>query len=301
MQKIRKMRLLGLTVLFLCILCLNTGCIKKEAEPEKVKGEGTVTETEAVPVTEERAVKEDAEDEIAEPEEVISAQVSKTVKEAYGNDRITLLTKEVNDVCITMSGNEDAQEEINAFFAERNRALEDTVELYTDLVETAYYAWRDAGESTEWKPYELVRKYSVKRVDEQMICIVEDSYVYTGGDRGNAVRVAYNFDTWTGSRLSLETAASHLDEIRMESIAYIGELLQEPEYARVLKSNYTDYLEDILTDGTWYTDEAGLYVICNEDVIAPAKEGIMEFFLPYEEVDVIDELYIPEEIAEDQE
>lgn len=303
MQQSKGMKKLLLAVFFIGILCMCAGCGKKEtAIDTEMQEEQPEAIAEAQPDADMAADADDTEAEEAEQEE-ITAEVSDIVKEEYGNDQITLMTKRVNDVRVTIPDNEDAAEEINAFFEERNRALEDTIAMYADLVETAYYAWQDkaeeAGEDAgEWKPYEFGREYSVKRLDEQMICIVEDGWVYTGGERTVYTRMSYNFDTWTGSRLSLETAASHLDEIRMESIAYIGELLLEPEYADILKKNYADHLEDILTDNTWYTDEEGLYIICNEDIIAPAKEGIIEFFLPYDEVDVIDEIYLPEEKAD---
>lgn len=300
MQQRKGLRWLMLAVLFAGILCICAGCGKKEAAADtEVAKEQPETVTEVQPDAETAADEADEAEE-AEPEENITAELSDIVTEEYGNDQITLMTKRVNDIRVTILDNEDAADDINAFFEERDRALEDTIEVYTDLVETAYFAWKDQDdeEAGEWKPYEFGREYSIKRLDEQMICIVEDGYVYTGGERTVHTRISYNFDTWTGSRLSLETAASHLDEIRMESLAYIGELLLEPEYADILKKNYTDYLEDILTDNTWYTNEEGLYIICNEDIIAPAKEGIMEFFLPYDEVDVIDEIYLPEEKAD---
>lgn len=300
MQKNKERRSVIWALLFLSIVCFCIGCGKKD-KPEDAKADATeagtlldkITDADAEGNGEDKVISE-----TEESQERITAKLSNTVTESYGNDEISLLTKRVNDVRVKIPDNQDAENKINAFFEERNEALKDTVELYADLVETTYYAWRDAGKEGEWKPFELGREYTIKRLDEQMICIVEDSYVYAGGDRTNYTRVSYNFDTWTGSRLSLETAASHLDEIRTESVQYIGELLLEPEYAGILKRDYTNYLEDILTDATWYTDKKGMYVICNEDTIAPVKEGILEFFLPYEEVDVIDEVYIPEEKAD---
>lgn len=282
---------------FICVMLLLTGCGKDEAVVEQ-QGEVPVaeqTKEEAV-IEKETEEPEVITDEIQETEaETLAADITKTIKEAYGNDDITLLTKEVNDISVVIPGNELAEEEINAFFKARNEAWEDTVELYVEVVEDAYYEWEEDDDEEEWETYAIGREYELKRLDEQMLCVVENTFVKTGGEKTNYVRVAYNFDTWTGKRLSLEEAASHLDEIRTESLAYIGELLQEEEYEDILKDNYTGYLEDILTDSTWYTDEKGMYVICNEDIIAPARAGIMEFFLPYDEVDVIDEVYLPEE------
>lgn len=290
MKKVKRSRICTAALIFIFVLL--TGCGKEEVKEES-KTETLVTEQAEVEIPVPDKQEEMIEIPI-EKEPVISAQYTKTVTEAYGNDEITLLTKKVNDISFQIPENEHAQEEINAFFEERNAAWEDTVALYVEVVEADYASWKEQEDGGEWKTHEIGRLYEVKRLDEQMLCVVEDTFVYTGGERTNYVRVAYNFDTWTGQRLSLEEAASHLDEIRMESLDYITELLEEEEYEDVLKKDYANYLEDILTDSTWYTDDKGLYVICNENIIAPAKEGIMEFFLPYDEVDVIDEVYQPE-------
>lgn len=284
--------------IMLCLAMLLTGCAKNE-DTADVPSETPVLETE-------EAVKAETEtvmitDEIVEPleEPLPAAEITEVIKEAYGDEEVTLLTKEVNDIAVSIPENEHAQELINAFFRERNEAWESTVELYTEVVEDSYEDWEEEDDGDDWELYEIGRLYELKRLDEQMLCVVENTFVKKGGEQTNHVRVAYNFDTWTGKRLSLEEAASHLDEIRMESLAYIGKMLQRDKYEGVLKNNYTEYLEDMLTDSTWYTDDKGMYVICNEDIIAPAKAGIMEFFLPYDEVDVIDEMYQPQE-SEDE-
>ena len=289
MKKKKESQMRKLAGLFMMILCLTAGCGKEEALPE----EGT--QQSVIEKAEQEQPAEEIEEAVEKAEEELSAKLTNTVKEAYGNDEITLLTKESNDVHFVIPGNQHAEDKINEFFADRNAAFEDTIELYTDVVETAYEAWEATEDAGEWKTYELGRKYSVKRLDEQMICIVEDSYVNAGTDRTSNVRVSYNFDTWTGSRLSLEEVADHLDEIRAESVQYMGEVLLEEEYQEILKQDYANHLEDVLTDSTWYTDEEGFHIICNEGIIASEKEGILEFVLPYDEADVVDEVYLPEE------
>lgn len=278
--------------LFLCPVLLLSGCRTTESEDAVLETEESVLPEEIEEAETEEGMQ--PEEEIEEMPEGLSAKTTKTVKEAYGDDTFTLLTKTVNDISVNIPDNEHAQELISAFFQERNEAWEDTVDLYVDVVVDAFEAWEEGGKETNWEGYEIGRTYELKRLDEQMLCVLEDTFVKKGGKKADHVRVAYNFDTWTGKRLSLEEAGSHLDEIRLESLAYIGNLLQKEEYAGILKSNYTEYLEDMLTDSTWYTDEKGMYVICNEDIIAPASAGILEFFLPYEEVDVIDDVYQPE-------
>ena len=111
--------------------------------------------------------------------------------------------------------------------------------------------------------------------------------------------MAYNFDSRTGERLTLADAASDLDEIRSESVRYMGEQIQKPEWEISVNDDYANHLEDVLTDATWYTDADGFHIICNASVIAGRAAGTFEFLLPYDEVDVIAEQYIPAPPAKD--
>ena len=208
MKKVKRSRICTAALIFIFVLL--TGCGKEEVKEES-KTETFVTEQAEVEIPVPDKQEEMIEIPI-EKEPVISAQYTKTVTEAYGNDEITLLTKKVNDISFQIPENEHAQEEINAFFEERNAAWEDTVALYVEVVEADYASWKEQEDGGEWKTHEIGRLYEVKRLDEQMLCVVEDTFVYTGGERTNYVRVAYNFDTWTGQRLSLEEAAAELDE-----------------------------------------------------------------------------------------
>ncbi len=261
---------------------------------------------------------EETEEEIPE---VLEAVVSETsVEDIATTGGVVLISSSVQDIHVTIPGNAAAADQINQFFADRKASFADTVEAYREIAqedleyraaqsgkedlaptadaakegqETEGDADKEGSDPDDWHAYELGISYSVKRVDEQMISIVEDSYEYTGGAHPNSVRVAYNFDTQTGERLKLEDVASDLDEIRTESIRYLGELLQDEEWQEVLFSDYQNHLEDILTDSTWYTDQDGFYMICNEYIITPHSEGILEFLLPYDEVDVVDKAYKP--------
>lgn len=258
----------------------------------------TPEETEELPsVTEEAANDEDVSE--TETEETVLEEVTVEIgqakkEELTDEDGTILLTASISSIYVTIPGNQEAEEAVNQFFADAEASYGDTVAEYLDMAREEL-ALREAEEESVdgWNGYELGREYSVKRADDQMISIVEDSYEYTGGAHPNAVRVAYNFDTQTGKRMELEDVASDLDEIRTETVAYLGNMLPESEYAEGLFEDYASHLEDILTDSTWYTDAEGFHVICNEYIITPHAAGILEFVLPYEEVDVVKSEYLP--------
>lgn len=303
----------------LSVMLTLSGCGRKEDAAEETEeiqaaGQDQAGDGQTGPETEEN-VAEETEEEIPE---VLEAVVSETsVQEIATTDNVILLRSSVQDVRVTIPGNAEAAEQINQFFADRKAAFADTTEEYRKIAqedweeraamsaaqeeaeapgegqETETAADTGAEEAVSWQSYELGVSFCVKRVDERLISIVEDSFEYTGGAHPNSVRVAYNFDTQTGERLKLEDVASDLDEIRTESTQYLGDMFQDEKWQEVLFSDYKNHLEDILTDSTWYTDEEGFHIICNEYIITPHSEGILDFLLPYDEVDVIAEGYKP--------
>lgn len=302
-----------LLAFYIGIVLLCSGC---RGEGADFKEEGT--ETEGIN-TEETAA--DSGEQSGQAQEEVSAENEKAEEEQTKTGSIreqriknreneTLLTMKSNAVSIVIPGNQEAEDAVNRFFADRHAVWRDTVEIYREMAEQDFERRRamkseDNGEEDgsqedsqgnpagpdDWNGYELDRIYSVMRADGEIISIVEDDYMYTGGDHGNAVRVAYNFDARTGERMTLEEVASDLDEIRQKSVAYLGEKLPESEAAAELFHDYTNHLEDILTDGTWYLDGNGFHVICNVSIITTDSAGILDFLLPYEEVDVVKERF----------
>lgn len=269
---------------FLC-----TGCGKGKT-PE---GENPAAESE-VNMAETEVLEETAE-ETEEPADEMSVEVSEETQEQFTNDNgELLLTSTVNNVSVHLPGNQEAETSVNSFFTDRSASYEDTIREYCDMAQEEL-TWRgEEGLSEDWEGYGLGRTYSVVRADEKMICILETSYEYTGGAHPNSACVAYNFDTGSGARLTLADVADDLDEIQNQSVEYLRETLPESEYADLLFDDYGNHLEDILTDATWYTDENGFHIICNEYIITPHAAGILDFVLPYEKT-AVSEKYIPEQ------
>ncbi len=302
---------------FIGIILICNGCGRKETSQkennEKVNTEETETNADFEEQTgqaQEEAVAENGEVEEEKAAGVQAETSSIREQQIKNTDNETLLTMKANMIYVTVPGNQEAEDAINRFFADRYASWQDTVNTYREMAEQDFETWcamksednGEEGSSQEggqeeaigpgsWNSYELDRTYRVMRADEEIISIVEDDYEYTGGAHGNAVRVAYNFDAQTGKRMTLEEVASDLDEIRQKSVAYLGEKLPESKVAEELFGDYANHLEDILTDSTWYLDRNGLHVICNEYIITPHSAGILDFLLPYEEVDVVKERF----------
>ncbi|WWR17169.1 DUF3298 and DUF4163 domain-containing protein [Lachnospiraceae bacterium JLR.KK008] len=281
-----------------CLAVMLTGCGKEEGTPGNEEQTQQTDETqESVQETESEAVQEPETESDTEQASELAVQIRTTQKEEIKNEEGTvLLTSDASEVSVTIPGNAQAQEAVNQFFKDLQKSYRSTVSEHEESAAKDLDFRKEEG-IENWFPYEIGRYYEVKRVDEQMISIVETSYEYTGGAHPNSVKVAYNFDTQTGQRMTLEDVASDLDEIRTKSVEYLGQMLPQSQYADELFEDYAGHLEDILTDSTWYTDELGFHIICNEYIITPHSSGILDFVLPYDEVDVVAGAYIPASAA----
>lgn len=299
----------------LLVLCMLSGCGKEQEKTEEEinQDDVSVTESEASGETaadgqtdqdadtETEAAQETESENMGETPDGIRAEIGRVSKRQYKNtSNVLILNSTTREIQVRIPGNQEAEDKINLFFADRKAAYEDTVEEYRDMAVSDLEMRTEEGLTEGWAGYELGLDYEVKRADERMISIVENGYEYTGGAHPNAMRVAYNFNAQTGERMTLADVASDLDEIRMKSMAYLGELLEEPEWSELLFSDYRNHLEDILTDSTWYTDQEGFHIICNEYIITPHSAGILEFLLPYDEVDVVAEQFQPDGVRDDQ-
>jgi len=288
------------------VVLLLAGCGGKQESPESVGESEAVSESDQAGETmaqesgQEEGGQQETEQQTQEEQEentgVPTAEVGKKRETELKNERnVVLLRTSSSTISVTIPGNQEAEDAVNAFFADREASWKDTVLEYRDMAKEDLAMFEEQEMADGWHGYEMGKTYTVMRADEQMISIVEDSYEYTGGAHPNSVRVAYNFDTKTGQRMGLKDVASDLDEIRTESTRYLGEMLPQSEYAGELFEDYASHLDDILTDGTWYTDEAGFHIICNEYIITPHSSGILDFVLPYGEVDVVRSDYIPKQ------
>ena len=126
----------------------------------------------------------------------IRVQVSRVSEQQTKNtDNMLLLRNRSQSVSVVIPDNQEAEEAVNGFFTDRRLSYGDTVAQYREAALATMAAGRPEQEAEggngEWTGFELGLTYRVARADEQMICIVEDSYEYTGGAHGTFVRVAY--------------------------------------------------------------------------------------------------------------
>ncbi len=262
------------------------GCGKKEAP---------VQETEAAQETTEET-RENTAAEQKEPEEAeFSVTVTDTTEQEERNEEDQLLlTYQYNSVSVTIPGNQEAQDKINDFFVQEEVSYQDTIQEYVQFAKEDLEMRGDDPELMEsWGGYSVGKEYSIARADEKIISVVLDCYEFTGGAHPNSGRVAYTFDAQTGEKLSLEAVVKDLDEAQSVTTEFLTEKLAEQEQEEgMLFDDYQSYIQDILTDNTWYLDQEGFHIIINEYIVSPHAAGIQEMTMPYGEYDIVKNEYL---------
>jgi|GEM_PF-363318 len=222
---------------------------------------------------------------------------------------VTLLDYAADRPRVEIRGRSGAAEAIN-------RVLEEDLRRFREGEESADYvtgqeaflsaaredlSWRRKdGNGDSFVPYMLQRRAGVPRGDDRVLSVVFDETTFLGGVHPYTGRSARNFDTRTGAELKLEDLAEDpaafldrcADRLWEESRGGENTLMAMAGYY----DGYEDTLPELLRDGNWYFNEAGLVVIANPYEIAPYAAGRIECTLPYDWLRwQIKEEYLPPE------
>lgn len=282
-----------LLTLALALMLFAAACGREE-EPVETEPEEELSESFVSPEVETK-----------EPEEAKVFGVTYEDKswQEKDEDGTVLLNITLNLPRVSLPEAPEAEEAINAFWAEQEEAFRVTALEYKkwageDLAfrKSEEQAAAESAETEEtgiwtWTPYEMGRQYSEGRQDEIILSFVQNDYEYTGGAHPNSVRAALNFDSRSGARLKLADVVTDMDETTEFVNLYLVEALPETIGEEGLFDDYKTSIFDILTDDTWYLNEEGFVIICNEYIVSPHSSGINEITIPYEEADFLKEEY----------
>ncbi|MBA4686044.1 MAG: DUF3298 domain-containing protein [Candidatus Galacturonibacter soehngenii] len=218
---------------------------------------------------------------------VVFEDRSREERDKKGN---LLLTVTSNIPVVTIPGNEEASQKINAYYKESEKKQEEKIKEYIDYA-TDHFSLLNTDQVENWNGYGLGDIYGSKRVDQAAISIVDDTYEYAGGAHPNTTRTAQNFDTQSGNLLTLKDVLT--DEEK--GIAFVNEFLlkkmKESEDELGFFEDYENYVKDILTDQTWYFSDEGFVVISNVYIVSPYAAGIQEYVIPYSQFPYLVEKY----------
>lgn len=220
----------------------------------------------------------------------ISVKFEDRSREERDKNGNLILTVTSNIPVVTISGNEEASQKINAYYLESQKKQEEKIKEYIDYA-TDHFTLLNTDQVKYWNGYGLGDIYSSKRVDQAVISIVDDTYEYAGGAHPNTTRTAQNFDTQSGNLLTLKDVLTDEEKGREFINEYLLKKMKESEDKVGFFEDYENYVKDILTDQTWYFSDEGFVVISNVYIVSPYAAGIQEYVIPYSEFPYLAEKY----------
>lgn len=177
-----------------------------------------------------------------------------------------------------------------------NAYLEAATDNYAFAVET--------GDDTLPLEYASERTARVERIDSRVLSMVYNTYSYTGGAHGNYAELAYNFDTESGERITLDTLSADPDALTAFLREYITKLYTEDADGYYSANIYEDLtvdaennpIADLVRDSVLYFNNEGMVFFAQPYEIGPYASGIIEFIVPYADLaGVIYDKYLPVE------
>lgn len=272
-----------LAALGIAAMLILGGCAKEEAP--------VIVETPEETVEEIEEVEEITEEEVVEEKIPLSVNITTNNKTYYFEDsEDAYLYLQYCDVAVEGDGYENLKRNLEKWSMERSEGLRS---LYTSFEESA--ALDSAGEEAFYG-YSLYQTLSTARVDEAVVCLLDDTYQYTGGAHGMSYREGVTFDAQSGKQLTLRDILTDYDNFSAEAAERIIYELKET-HGEELFDDYITTVEEIWQEETepeWYLDATGIVIVLQEYTVGPYTLGTPEIHLPYAEFEpYIKEAYLP--------
>ena len=186
-----------------------------------------------------------------------------------------------------------AAEKINGAMAEMKAAVNRQIEEVKQAARDDLSA-RTQKERQDWNGYSYSQDYSIERADQALISFWFLRSQYTGGAHQSNNRMGVTYDSKTGKQLFLEDITTDWDKFQSFVLEYLLRLSSQKQYQDYWFSDYASHLGEILTEDTWYFSDQGLVIIANPYHIAPYAAGIIQFVIPYEDLEYIKPEYLSE-------
>ncbi len=278
--------------ILLCTACADN--ISYSESEEEITQENTVLN----PQTEE----EQNEGAVLEEQNEGAVLIERTVRDApvridfytreqstKNGDDAVLCTRKCIYPVVTIAGNENAADRINADIQKRIDSF-DTGTSVLDDANQAYQSMRDSREAEfHFYPYfdELI--FTAVRADSNVVSFLETSQYYIGGAHGMYYYSGLNYDTRTGERINFADLSANADAFRQDTLAFIHDLAATAAYQGIMWGNDADEQQEILyQDERWYLSTSGLVLFSNPYELGPFFAGEIEFTIPYSDLEGMD-------------
>lgn len=244
----------------------------------------------------------------------VTVNVKRTMQQAYDpqNGTELILTFSYDTPAVYIEGGDDVAAAINERIAHFDEAYY-TGNDYGDGQGTGYNNMLTMAEDnyrmiietgTEGVPMELSsdRSVSVPRIDSQVLTLLYNDYMYTGGAHGSYGYEGYCFDLSDGHLLTLEELSSDYEALSAFLVDYMVQMVEsDEELAQRIDisllpegSGYAEILTPLLREGSWYFSSDGLVIFPDLYEISSYAAGIVEFVIPYDALNgYVDEKWIP--------
>ena len=257
---------------------------------------------------------EPTEEPVQETAGTVTVNVKRTVQQDYDpqNGTELILTFSYDTPAVYIEGGDDVAAAINERIAHFDEAYY-TGNDYGDGQGTGYNNMLTMAEDnyrmiietgTEGVPMELAsdRSVSVLRIDSQVLTLLYNDYMYTGGAHGSYGYEGYCFDLSDGHLLTLEELSSDYEALSAFLVNYMVQMVEsDEELAQRIDisllpegSGYAEILSPLLREGSWYFNSDGLVIFPDLYEISSYAAGIVEFVIPYDALTgYVDEKWIP--------
>lgn len=150
------------------------------------------------------------------------------------------------------------------------------------------------------------RTVSVERIDSQVLTLLYNDYMFTGGTHGSYGSDGYCYDVSTGELLSLDDLSADAEGLRSFLVDYMVQAVENDEdlAARIDMmglppegTSYADVLTPLLRQGSWYFTNEGMTIFSDLYEISSYAAGPVAFAIPYDELKGhIDEKWLPKAV-----
>lgn len=296
----KKIAMLGLGMCLFAAACSGKNTTKDDASDQNTESIESTNEN-ALDEAEKDTAKEknkenpsstqtDKKKEISKAPEVTFVDYSQNIKDEQSG--VLLLSVTENCPVITIEENPDAAERMNLVFEQQHTINQSEIDTRVENAKSSYKELSEQ-EAASWSGYGYGVSYKVMYASTRILSIEMESYDWEGDTQPNTWTSSYCFDVRTGDLLSLVDVLEDEESVRMVVSDHILNTITKEPYKDALLDDYESYVNDVLTENTFYLNENGLVVICNPYMVTSPTAGKIEIEILYEELkDMLNPEYI---------
>lgn len=304
----KKIFMLGLSICLLATACSSndvpkdhvsentedSGNMEENSDSESKGGTGNQEDKENSPKEQPASEKEKQQNntvqkDITKVPEVTFTDYSQNIEE----DGVLMLAVTENCPVITVEESEDIAQRMNMVFEQQHVTNQGEIQRKAEEAK-AFYKGLPKEEVSSWGGYGYGMSYKMMYASTKILSIESESYDWQGASQPNKWTSSYCFDVTTGDLLSLVDVFTDEQAVRLIVSEHIKDTITKEPYKDALLDDYESYVDDVMTENTFYLNDKGLVVICNPFMVTGGAAGTIEVEIPYKKIkDRMNPKYVP--------